>query len=98
MEELVKIIDQKIRPAINAHHGDIEVMGITGEGIVQIKLTGACSTCPGAQHTLHEVIESVLKEACSEVKGVMPVFQVNEELIQAALNLLRKGKPYDCQH
>ncbi|MEG6584784.1 NifU family protein [Dendrosporobacter sp. 1207_IL3150] len=90
MNSLAKVIDEKIRPSLQAHNGDIELVGVTSDGFVQIKLTGACSTCPGAQHTITEFIECEIKDACPEIKGVQPVFQVNDELIDMALKILRK--------
>lgn len=91
MAALEKVIEEKVRPALQAHCGDIEIIGVTPEGIVQIRLTGACSTCPGAQQTISELIEAAIKEACPEIKGVTPVFQVSEELIDMALQILRKA-------
>ncbi|HMM22557.1 MAG TPA: NifU family protein [Selenomonadales bacterium] len=91
MKRVEEILAQKVRPVLNAHNGDIELLEVTPDGYVKVKLTGACSACPGAQQTLSEVVEAALKEACPEIKGVIPVFQVSDDLIQAALKLLRKG-------
>lgn len=91
MKRVEEILAQKVRPVLNAHNGDIELLEVTPDGYVKVKLTGACSACPGAQQTLSEVVEAALKEACPEIKGVIPVFQVSNDLIQAALKLLRKG-------
>lgn len=91
MAALERVIEEKVRPPLQAHQGDIELIGVTPEGFAQIRLTGACSTCPGAQQTVSELIESAIKDACPEIKGVIPVFQVSEELINMALQLLRKA-------
>lgn len=92
MEKIQEIIEQKVRPALNAHNGDIELIEITSDGFVKVKLTGACATCPGAQQTMSELVAESIKEACPEIKGVIPVHQVSDELIGEALKILRKGK------
>lgn len=92
MEKLRGIIEGKVRPALNAHGGDIELLDVTEEGYAKVKLTGACATCPGAQQTLAEVVEVALKEAAPEIKGVIPVSQVGEDLIRQALAIIRKDK------
>ena len=92
MEEIVQIIECKIRPILQLHNGDIELMEITADGYVKVKLSGACATCPGAQQTLSDVVESALKEVLPEIKGVIPVYQVSEHLINQALTILRKNE------
>ena len=91
MEEISQIIEFKIRPILQLHNGDIELLEITADGYVKVKLSGACATCPGAQQTLSEVVESALKEVCPEIKGVIPVYQVSEHLINQALTILRRN-------
>ncbi|MDR3564921.1 MAG: NifU family protein [Negativicutes bacterium] len=91
MEKLNEVIEQKVRPVLNAHSGDIELLEVV-DGYVKVKLTGACASCPGAQQTLSDVVETAFKEACPEIKGVIPVFQVSDELINMALGILRKDK------
>ena len=90
MEEISQIINSEIRPLLQAHNGDIELLEITADGYVKVKLSGACAICPGAQQTLSEVVESALKEVCPEIKGVVPVHQVSDHLINEALTILRK--------
>lgn len=92
LEAIEKIIEQKVRPLLNEHHGDIELAGVTADGYVKVRLTGACSTCPGARQTLSEVVSAALQEACPEIKGVVPVFEVNDELIATVLKILRKDR------
>lgn len=94
MERIREAIEQKIRPALNAHNGDIEFVEMTSDGLVKVKLTGACATCPGAQQTLSEVVEVALKEVCPEVRGVQPIFEVSDDLIQQALRILRQDKSF----
>jgi Fe-S cluster biogenesis protein NfuA len=75
-EELQKQVEQvleEIRPYLEAHGGDVELVAVTGEGQVQVRLQGACSGCPMSEMTLRLGIEQVLKEAVPEVKEVVQV-------------------------
>jgi len=99
MDELQKALEEKIRPLLQEHGGDIELVEITADGFAKVRLTGACSACSGAQETLSELVETTLKEVCPAIKGVVPVTQVNQELIDMALKILRRDKNGDdSQH
>lgn len=62
-----------IRPAIQADGGDVELVEVTAEGIVRIRLLGACIGCPSASVTLHVGIERNLRHHVPEVKRVEAV-------------------------
>lgn len=62
-----------IRPAVQSDGGDLELVGVTPEGVVQIRLLGACVGCPSAAITLQMGIERNLKANVPEVKGVQAV-------------------------
>ncbi len=72
MEEQVKQAIQEIRPALQADGGDIEFVNVN-DGVVEVKLTGACHGCPHAQMTLTLGVEKHLKEKVPEVKRVVTV-------------------------
>lgn len=73
MRERVESTIQKIRPYLQRDGGDIELVDVTDDGIVQVRLTGACHGCPGAQITLQAGVERTLKEEIPEVKKVVAV-------------------------
>lgn len=73
MEDNIKSGIEKIRPFLQRDGGDVEFVEYTADGIVKVKLQGACKGCPGAQMTLKMVIERLLKEQYPEVKGVEAV-------------------------
>ncbi len=73
MKEQVEAALEKIRPALQADGGDVELVGVDDEGIVSLKLTGACGGCPMAAMTLKMGIERVLKGQIPEVKEVVAV-------------------------
>lgn len=63
----------KIRPALQADGGDVELVDVTDEGVVQVRLVGACKGCPMSQLTLANGVERVLKENVPAVVRVEPV-------------------------
>ena len=69
MNEKVKQALDQIRPALQADGGDVELVEVK-DGIVKVKLTGACGGCPMATMTLKKGIERVLKQQVPEVKSV----------------------------
>ncbi len=71
MKEKVEAALMKIRPALQADGGDVELVEVTADGVVKVKLTGACSGCPMSQMTLKSGIEKTLKEEVPEVKEVI---------------------------
>ncbi len=73
MREKVEKALSKIRPALQADGGDVELVEVTEDGIVKVKLTGACGDCPMAQMTLKGGIERVLKEEVPNIKRVESV-------------------------
>ena len=73
MREKVEKALEEIRPTLQADGGNVELVDITDDGIVKVRLTGACGNCPMSTYTLKMVIEQKLKEAISEVKEVEQV-------------------------
>lgn len=68
-EEVQKVLDQ-IRPSLQADGGDAELVDVDENGVVKVKLTGACAGCPMSQMTLQQGIERVLKEKIPQVTKV----------------------------
>lgn len=63
-----------IRPALREDGGDVEYLGYDeGEGVVQLRLVGACSSCPISSMTVKHGIERRIKAAVPEVRGVLAV-------------------------
>jgi Fe-S cluster biogenesis protein NfuA len=72
MKEKVEAALNKIRPALQADGGDVEFVDVT-DGVVKVRLTGACGGCPMSQMTLKMGIERHLKKEVPEVKEVVSV-------------------------
>lgn len=73
MKEKVENALNKIRPSLRADGGDVELIEAGEDGVVKVKLTGACGGCPMSQMTLKMGIERILKEEIPEVKEVISV-------------------------
>ncbi|HAP31564.1 MAG TPA: hypothetical protein DCQ14_00695 [Firmicutes bacterium] len=71
MKEKVLEVLQKIRPALQADGGDVVLVDVGADGIVKVKLTGACGSCPMSMMTLKNGIERMLKQEIPEVKEVV---------------------------
>ena len=63
----------KIRPALQRDGGDVEVVEVTDDGVVKVRLTGACHGCPMAAVTLKQGIERVLMQEIPTIKEVVSV-------------------------
>ncbi|MHC4521166.1 MAG: NifU family protein [Planctomycetota bacterium] len=62
-----------MRPALQGHGGDVELVGVDEDNTVRVRLQGACQGCPGAAMTMKMGIERILKEKVPEVKEVVAV-------------------------
>ena len=72
MREKVEAVLNQIRPSLMADGGNVELVDAS-EGVVKVRLTGACGGCPMASMTLKHGVERVLKEQLPEVKEVVAV-------------------------
>jgi Fe-S cluster biogenesis protein NfuA len=72
-EEKVKEVIDSIRPALQGHGGDIELVGTDDDNTVKVRLQGACQGCPGATMTMRMGVERILRERVPEVKEVIAV-------------------------
>ena len=72
-EEKVKEVIESVRPALQSHGGDVELVGTDDDNTVKVRLQGACQDCPGAAMTMKMGIERILKEKVPEVREVLTV-------------------------
>jgi Fe-S cluster biogenesis protein NfuA len=73
VKEQVEAALEKVRPALQRDGGDVELVEVTEDGVVKVRLQGACQGCPMAQMTLQMGIERVIKEMVPDVKTVEAV-------------------------
>jgi Fe-S cluster biogenesis protein NfuA len=67
-ERIEAVLDQHVRPGLRADGGDVEVVGIDADRIVQVRMRGACEGCPSAVMTLTMGVEATLKAHVPEVR------------------------------
>jgi len=71
-EEVQKVLEM-VRPALQADGGDVELVDISADGVVSVKLKGACGSCPMSTMTLKMGIEKTLRDKVPAVKSVVQV-------------------------
>ena len=73
LHERVDAVIEMIRPAVKDDGGDVEFVGVSEAGVVEVRLHGACVGCPSSQMTLQHGIERNLRERVPEVTRVVQV-------------------------
>jgi Fe-S cluster biogenesis protein NfuA len=73
VKEKVEKVLEEIRPMLQMEGGDVELINVTDDGVVKVKLKGACGSCPMSTYTLKLGIEQRLKERIPEIKEVEAV-------------------------
>ncbi|MDD2689754.1 MAG: NifU family protein [Candidatus Omnitrophica bacterium] len=71
MKEKVEKALDKIRPMLQADGGNVDLVEVTADGVVKLKLTGSCGCCPMSQMTLKMGIEKILKQEVPEIKEII---------------------------
>ena len=72
MREKIEAALDKIRPALRADGGDVELVDVK-DGVVTVRLTGACGGCPMSTMTLKMGVERIVKEEVPEIKELVAV-------------------------
>jgi len=73
LNEKVQHAIQDVRPSLQADGGDIELVSVSDDGVVSVRLTGACGSCPMSTMTLKMGVDNYLKKTIPEVKEVVQV-------------------------
>ena len=92
--ELIKSLEtalsQIIQPSLANHGGGIQVLDLK-DGVLYIALTGHCSNCPAANFSTCQWIQEELSPLFPEIRRVVPVQTVSNELLNQAKNFLQNG-------
>ena len=89
MKRIEAVLDEKVRPSLRAHGGEIEIDHLE-DGVLYVKLLGQCAGCPSADLTNETLVEAELVQALPElVKKVSVIQTVSDELWEQAKRLLR---------
>ena len=89
VEKIKRIIEEKVNPLLAAHYGGTEITALE-DGILYIRMTGACGQCPSAQDTIENVVRQIIMSKAPEVKDVVLDTSVSEDLISMAKKILNK--------
>ncbi len=73
LKEKVEAVLSKVRPMLQRDGGDVELVEVQDDGVVKVRLTGACSGCPMSTMTLKNAIEETIKNEIPEIKSVEQV-------------------------
>lgn len=88
MAEIEMLLDLRVRPVLASHGGDIRVVAFE-DGVLKIRLIGQCGNCPSATDTTEELVAGELMSAKPEIRQVLLVTGVSDELMEQARALLR---------
>lgn len=86
VEDVIKL---DIRPMLHDHDGDIKLMSVDN-GVAKVRFLGACRGCPGAQMTINDVVTLKINEKVAEIKKVVLVDGISEDMLSMAKKLLSK--------
>ncbi|MHC1599729.1 MAG: NifU family protein [Candidatus Methanospirareceae archaeon] len=81
LEKVKEVIEQEVRPALAMEGGSIDLVSVD-DGVVKVKLSGACAGCPMSQYTLVNFVEATLKDKIPDVKEVIAVDDARERFIE----------------
>jgi Fe-S cluster biogenesis protein NfuA len=70
---VIQSVIDRVRPMLQRDGGDVQLVNITDDNVVKVKLTGACGSCPMSAMTLKNGIEAELKKSVPEIKAVEAV-------------------------
>lgn len=73
MYDKVSSVIDNLRPYLQADGGDIELKNITDDNVVEVKLQGACGSCPFKIHTLKNGVEQAIKKELPDIKEVISI-------------------------
>ena len=89
IKEIEKVLDERVRPDLSLHGGNIQIEKLE-DGVLHVRMLGQCSGCPSAELTMENLVDTELKEAFPELKQVVLVTGVSDELIAAAKEMLNR--------
>lgn len=89
IDKIEHVLNEHVRPKLSEHYGNVKVLDFK-DGILDIRLEGQCSNCPSARFTVEDVIEKEVKKHVPEVKRIVLIEGVSDDLLAFASKLLNK--------
>lgn len=92
-------VEEKIRPILDAYRANVELVEVTSDKYLKVRITGTCVTCHGAQQRIVEMMEKAYKEVvCSNIKGVILVQPASNHSMGQVLNFVRRDATKRCRY
>ncbi|MDR1875678.1 MAG: NifU family protein [Synergistaceae bacterium] len=88
IESIERVLDSSVRPILRGHGGDIGVVSFE-EGVLKVRMQGNCNNCPSAVADVEQLAATEIQAAVPEVKRVVPVTGVSDELLEMARALMK---------
>lgn len=89
LDEIKKVVEENVNPVLAEHYGGAEVTSWE-DGVVSVKMTGACGQCPSAKDTIESVVRDIVMSKVPEVKDVVLDTSVSQDLVDFAKKILNK--------
>lgn len=89
-DQLEALLEERVRPQLRSHGGDAQILSYA-DGVLHLRLLGACSTCPAAVLTNESLIEAELCKAVPELTRVVLQQDTSDELLAQAKKLMTRG-------
>jgi len=87
LDKIEQVLDQHVRPQLSEHYGNLEVLSFQ-DGTLEVKLLGQCRNYPSSKYTVEHVVEQELKKFVPEVKNVVLIEGVSNDLLNFAKRIL----------
>jgi len=88
-EEIKKVLRENVNPILAQHNGAAEFSAYE-EGVVYVRMSGSCGTCPSAQSTLEDIVKAELTDKLPTIQDVRIDMSVSDDLIEMAKKILNK--------
>ena len=91
ISKIEEVLDERVRPNLAQHGGDIQIEKLE-DGVLHVRMHGQCSGCPSAELTLENLVSTELKDAFPELKEIVLVTGVSDDLIAQAREIMRQRR------
>ena len=89
--EINAVLDEKVRPSLHSHGGDVEIAGIEGN-VLKVRMVGKCSGCPSASLTLEALVESEVVANIAQIEKVVLLTGVSDETWEMAYAIIDRRR------
>jgi Fe-S cluster biogenesis protein NfuA len=91
--------EEKIRPVLEAYRAKVELVEVTADGFLKVRITGDCVSCNDAEEIILELVETTFKEViCLDIKGIILVEKVRRTRMGNAVKFLHKDVAKRCRY